>query len=239
MKFKFRAFYATDELETCQRFHHGHSAILGDLGIEMLTSNIEPWMHDSKQIILIAEDEEGEMVGGIRIQKYFTNGSIPLTNALGEIDPKIYDILNLQAIKGTAESCGLWNSKKVYGLGLSRLLALCSVSLSATLECQTLFCFSAPYTFKMISALGFIPVVELGNNGKYHYPTEKFISTVLFIPDLFQLKNAQEYQRNRIFSLMREPNQTCIELSGDKELTIEYNLIKSIPLNAFDEQRNN
>jgi hypothetical protein len=230
VKFQFRAFYGPDNLSECIRFHQGHTKVLEDLGIENLTSNVQPWMEDPNQIILVAEDEENELVGGIRIQTYKSGGRIPLTDALASIDDNIFRVLDNQASRGTAESCGLWNSKKVYGLGLSRLLAQCSVSLAATLECQTLFCFSAPYTYRMISALGFIPVEEIGDKGKVLYPSEKFVSTVLWIPDLYTLSHADALQRERIFSLMTQPKQVYFEVVRDQKIEIEYNLIKEIAL---------
>ena len=85
---------------------------------------------------------------------------------------------------GLAESCGLWNSKKVFGRGISPLLARCSVSITSFFEIHTLVCFSAPYTLKMIKSLGFKEILTVGDQGRLPYPTEKFLSSPLGIVDI-------------------------------------------------------
>lgn len=225
MKFVFTAFRATDEPQKCLDFHHGHTKILTDLGIENLTSNLPTWFNDSNTLVIIATNEEEEIVGGIRVQLYTGEFELPIMTAIKDQDPKIIDaIVSRKEKKGIAESCGLWNSKKVFGRGISPLLARASVSLTATFEIDNLCCFSAPYTLKMIKSLGFIEMSEIGTNGQLPYPSEKFTSSVLEIPNIYTLEHADSNQRDRILSLMKQPNQTTLELSQGKEIEIEYNL---------------
>lgn len=222
--FTFRAFQATNNLYGCERFHKGHSKILEDLGIVNLTSNKPTWFDDPDVVVIEAEDSNGDLIGGIRVHKYKSGFEIPLIQAIEFQDPNIRLFFEHNLSNGIAESCGLWNDRKVFGRGISPLLARASVALSYSMGVELLTCFSAPYTFKMISSLGFIPVLEIGDGGKLPYPSEKFISTVLHIPDMRSLEFADEIQRERIFSLKENPIQKHTELSQNKEIEINYNL---------------
>ncbi len=234
MKFIFTAFKAIDDIEKCRLFHEGHTKILTDLGIENLTSNDPAWFNDKNTLVILATDPSDEVIGGIRVQLFDGVYDLPIMTAIKDQDPQIIEAINKRHIKkGVAESCGLWNSKKVFGKGVSPLLARCSVALTAYFDIDNLVCFSAPYTLKMIKSLGFVEISEVGNNGQLPYPTERFISSVLEIPNIYTLEYADPIQRERILSLIENPNQVYLENSQGKEVEIEYNLISK---NEFKEQ---
>lgn len=233
MSYTFKAYRAIEDEESCLAFHEGHSKILLELGINNLTSNEPSWMQDADVLVInVIDNDNNEVVGGIRVHKYNLNFSLPIIDALIDLDDNIVNTFELIREQGVVESCGLWNSKKVYGKGISPLLARASVSLSATFRPKHLYCFSAPYTLRMIMKLGFLPALELGNMGKFHYPSEKFISSVLRIEDLYVLHSADSFEKERIFSLMTEPNQHYIENSQGKEVDVYYNLIESIDVQS-------
>lgn len=229
MSYIFQAFKAISDANKCLEFHSGHTRILEDLGITNLTSNVPNWIDDPDVLVISAYEESTmELIGGIRVHKYNKTHTLPIIEAVKEQDPKIISIFDNFLELGVVESCGLWNSKKVYGKGISPLLARCSVALSATLNPGFVTCFSAPYTLRMISRLGFTPIHEIGDNGQFPYPTDKFISSALIIRDLYMLGNAVESERDRIFSLMSNPHQNFLENSQGKELLVQYNLLESI-----------
>ncbi|MBL0314742.1 MAG: hypothetical protein IPP69_02820 [Flavobacteriales bacterium] len=225
MTFKFQAFHALSNPELATAFHEGHTRILTDLGIESITSNYPEWMRDPNVIAIIVTAEDDSVVGGIRVHKYDGSFELPIVSAIKDQDEKIIEIVNKRKnTGGISESCGLWNAKKVFGQGISPLLARSSVSLSNQFNTKSLVCFSAPYTLRMIKQLGFNEITEIGEAGKFPYPNEKFISSVLEIPDIHQISSATIENHRRIVSLMEQPNQSCVESSQGKELTVEYNL---------------
>lgn len=226
MTFKFQAFHAVSNPELSLAFHEGHTKILTDLGIENITSNLPDWMSDPEVIAVIVTGEDGTVVGGIRVHRFNGINELPIVSAIKDIDPKINQyVINSLSDGGVSESCGLWNSKRVFGQGISPLLARCSVSLSDQFGTKSLICFSAPYTLKMIKSLGFKEVESVGNIGQFPYPNEKFISTVLEIPDIHKIVLATDINHQRIVDLMNNPNQNFIEFSQGKYLEIEYNLL--------------
>ncbi len=229
MSYIFRAFRAVDEPKSCIEFHEGHTKILVELGILNLTSNVPLWMEDEDVLVISALDAmSGELVGGIRLHKYNSKFPLPVVEAVKAQDHRVLELFESLKESGAVESCGLWNSKKVFGRGISPLLARCSIALSASLNPRNVFCFSAPYTLRMIMRLGFSYVEEVGDNGKFNYPTEKFVSTILRIEDLYSLERADAQERERIFSLMQSPVQEHLESSQGKELLVNYNLIAEI-----------
>ncbi len=227
MSFIFRAFHAIDEPDSCLRFHEGHSKILTDLGIENLTSNLPTWFDDPNTLVVLATTTNDEVIGGIRVQLYTGDFELPIMTAIKDQDHRIISAIeNRRQKKGVAESCGLWNAKKVFGQGVSPLLARCSVALTSYFEIDNLICFSAPYTLKMIKSLGFIEVAEVGNNGQLPYPTERFMSSVLEVPNIYTLEYADPLQRERILDLIERPKQKTIETSQGKEVEVDYNLLR-------------
>lgn len=229
MKFRFDAFRALDDRKRSADFHEGHSKILTDLGITNLTSNYPTWMDDPNVIVIIASTEEEGVVGGIRVHEYDGIIDLPIITAIEEQDAFIKPfLLQKQKTTGVVESCGLWNSKKVYGRGISPLLARASVSLTSAFKSKCLVCFSAPYTLRMIKSLGFNEISGVGDNGSLPYPTEKFISTALVIDDIYDITTATPENHERIVSLMNQPVQNHLELSQGKEILIEYNLLGSV-----------
>ncbi|MFM7815079.1 MAG: hypothetical protein ACKO66_11230, partial [Flavobacteriales bacterium] len=152
------------------------------------------------------------------------SNSVPLIDALEEVEPRIRDILSRNLPKATAEVCGLWNSKRVFGKGLSALLCICSVVIARRVDLFDFYCFSAPYTEKMIKTNGLIDLKEIGDEGKFNYPTEEFVSKVLYHPSIFTLELAESFNKDRIISLSSNPNQTLLEKSPRSNYWVEYDL---------------
>ncbi len=226
MRYVFRAFRAVEDSESSKAFHDGHTKILTELGIVSLTSSYPIWMEDPNVLVINVTQENGEVVGGIRVHKYDGSFELPIMSAIKDQDSGIVDFIESKKIlSGVAESCGLWNSKKVFGRGLSPLLARSSVSLTSSFDVNCLVCFSAPYTLKMIKSLGFNEIQSVGENGKLPYPTEKFISSALFIDDIYKIETATPENLERITSLITTPKQIFLESSQGKEIEIDYNLL--------------
>lgn len=222
--YKLRAFRATDDFDSCSRFFEGHTKVLTDYGIVNLNTSQPSWMKDENAYVVLAEDPFGEAVGGLRVHKYIGQDSIPLIDALADIDEGIVRAFKSSLPLGTAEVCGLWNSRKIFGRGISSLLCISSVVLVKELGLKDFYCFSAPYTEKMIKTNGCIDFEQVGNKGRFNYPTEKFISIVLYNPDVDSLIHADAHNRQRIQSLFLNPIQKIMEATPRGEICVEYDL---------------
>jgi len=228
--FTFRAFRAINDHQTCVKFREGHVKVLSDYGITNITTNNDDWMYNPMVYAIVAEDELGVVQGGIRIHVADPDHRLPVEDAIGEMDPKIYTLIREFSINGTGELCGLWNSKAVAGLGISLLLIRAGISIVNQINLSSLFTICADYTLPMVHRVGFVVEDQLGNKGEFIYPNENYIARVLRRMNAITLDTAQELDRNRILALRERPVQICKEEGSKGILDLNYQLI--IPNNS-------
>lgn len=225
--FQIRAFRAVDEPLTCGEYIKGHIQVLKDYGIENVTSNNNTWIENPNMYCFIARDESEELVGGIRIQ--VADGIIPLPveNAVGKMDEGIYGLVRAYAINGgVGELCGLWNSKKVKGMGISIILIRSALSTINQLKFHTVTGICAEYSLNMFQNVGFVINTNLGaDGGKFIYPNENYIARVVGILNGTTLETASLIDRKKMLSLRKNPIQKCIEKGPKSDFSVNYNLI--------------
>ena len=226
-KLVFRAFRAIDAPLTCQGYRDGHIDVLKDYGITNITTNNDAWFINPNVYGVVAELlPERKIVGGIRVQISDENTPLPVENAIGKMDPRIYEIVkNLRNDGGVGELCGLWNAKVISGIGTSILLTRAGISITSQLKFKTLMGICAEYTLTMFRNVGFVVNGSLGLKGEFPYPNEKYIARVLGIMNANTLATANEYDKIRMKSLRENPLQTAIEKGSKQEIVVEYNLI--------------
>ncbi|MEO8116908.1 MAG: hypothetical protein ABI653_04610 [Bacteroidota bacterium] len=119
---RIRAFRATDDPESCQKFIYGHRKVLENHGIEKVSSSTDAWMYDTSVFVVVVESPDREkLFGGVRIHCVDGKSKLPIEIATEDMDPKIHDVVKKYAQFGTAELCGLWNSIEVAGFGIGSL----------------------------------------------------------------------------------------------------------------------
>jgi hypothetical protein len=220
---RFRAFRAINELDTCQRFFDDHINVLTLYGVTKVTSANSDWFYNPGSYVVIAELSTGELVGGIRVHLVGGSQPLPIEEAIGEMDPKIYLLVEEYGKKGAGELCGLWNSRKVAGMGISVLLTRAGVAIATQINANTIFGICADFTLPMFKSVGYKVEESLGDHGKFYYPKEDFNANAL-IMDAVSLKGASEYDKNLIFALRENTKQTRLEQGPKGPLEIAYNL---------------
>jgi hypothetical protein len=173
----------------------------------------------------IATDDSGEMIGGIRIQVADGIHSLPVEDAVGKMDPAIYDLVRDYANNGgVGELCGLWNSNKVKGIGVSVILVRAAISAINQLKFETLTGICAGYSLRMFQSVGFVINNNLGNNGDFIYPNENYLAHVVGILNGSTLSTATAYDKERMLTLRELPIQKRLEKGPKGELIVNYNL---------------
>lgn len=224
-KIIFRAFRAIDERESCERFLAGHQMVLTDYGITNITTNNARWMDNPLIYVIVAESPDGsEIYGGIRVHVADGKEPLPLEAAIGRMDNRIYDIIKSYIDTGTGELCGLWNSKKVAGLGISLLLIRAGISIVTQINLDSLFTICADYTMPMVKRVGFEVEDTIGKDGSFVYPNENYIAKVLRKMNAISLDTAEEFDRLRIFNLRDNPVQIFREEGPKGIIEIDYQL---------------
>lgn len=205
------------------RFYEGHSKLLEiHFGIAKITSGNVDWINHKNTIVIIVEDETGtKTYGGARVQ--LADGVIPLPieTAIGKYDPKIYTDVR----EGSAEICGMWNSKEVAGMGIGSLI-LCrvAVALMSQLPIDRVHVLCAPITTRMGKRVGAVIDTSLGNEGIFYYPKDDFIATAMIIKDVDVLSSAEPKERELMFDLRQNFNQVRTETGPKGNFEVSYQL---------------
>lgn len=221
-----KAFRAIDHPDLCESYITGHRRVLEAVGVTKVTSANTEWVEDPLTwVVSVFSTDDNRVVGGARIQKAGGSLRLPIEDAIGDMDARIYDMVQAHVAEGTGELCGLWNSREVAGLGIgSMFLTRAGVSILNQLNMKSLFGLAASYTLKMAMNAGYEIVHELGQDGTFYYPKENLIATALLIPDIDKLGGADPGERDLILQLRDNPVQSRLDIGRQGEIWIDYQL---------------
>jgi len=224
--FDIRAYRAIDEAESCADYIKRHVQVLKDYGIENVTSNNNTWVDNPNMYCFIATDSSNELVGGIRIQVADGVVKLPVENAIGKMDTRIHDIVQDYAFNGgVGELCGLWNSRKIKGVGISVILVRTAISAINQLKFKTLTGICGGYTLEMFQNVGFVINESLGKKGTFLYPNETNVASVVGILNGITLETASAYDKEQMLTLRKNPIQKRLEKGSKGEFRVNYNLM--------------
>ncbi len=224
----FKAFRAIEDRASCMKFIEGHTHVLEIFGITQITSAKIDWvLNPDVYVVQVSAEEGGKALGGGRIHIANRKQPLPIEDAVGQMDSRIYGVVDQQVETGIGEFCGLWNSWEIAGLGIGSIhLGRTFISLAHTLKLKTLLGLCAPATYRNSLRVGFRVLKELGVDGKFYYPAEDLTATGLIIEDLENLPLAVEEERSAIFRLRtKELTKTTITTSKGKEVTLHFDLL--------------
>ncbi|NRF41262.1 hypothetical protein [Pedobacter foliorum] len=226
-KLYFKAFRAIDNRADCMKFIEGHTHVLEVFGITQITSAKIDWvLNPDVYVVLVSETADGPALGGGRIHIANGKNPLPIEDAVGHMDERIYKMVEERTEAGTGEFCALWNSWEIAGLGIGSIyLGRTFIALAHRLKLKTLFGLCAPATYRNSIKIGFRILREIGIDGKFYYPKEQLTATSLLVEDIDGLPLAPEDERNEIFRLRSErvTKTDIVTSKGTKiELTTDF-----------------
>jgi len=225
---KIRAFRSSDEPETCQRFIEGHLKVLENIGVKKVTSAKNDWVNNQNSYTIIVESlEEDKVYGGARLQIADGLTPLPLEEATGYMDKNVAEIVKKQMQFGTAELCGLWNSREVAGLGVGAFFATkAGVVIAEQLNLRSIFALCAPITVKFANKVGCTICKDIGNQGTFYYPKLDLVATIVLLNDTEKLTDAEPEVRKSILYLRKNLQSNVTEKvpKRDVHLKIDYDL---------------
>lgn len=223
---RLRAFRALDDPRTCELFIEGHANVLTAIGVKKVTSSKDDWMFNPGAFVLIVESLDGNTVyGGARVHVSGGSQPLPIEEATGKMDSKIFDLVWEFAQKGTGEVCGLWNSREIAGYGVGSIfLTRAAVAISTQIGLQSLFALCAPYTVKMAESVGYKLESSVGNEGTFYYPKLDLVATTMLLPDVKELSLAEGLERAAINKMRNNLDVNSVEILRKKEIEIEYKI---------------
>jgi hypothetical protein len=223
---KIKAFRAVDNKKLCERFIDGHERVLRAVGVQKVTSSGNEWADNSASfVILVESDDEKKVLGGARLQVANGITPLPIEEAAGYLDDKIYKMVEEKMAHGFAEVCGLWNSMEVAGLGVGSIFLIRSaLAISTQIGLNSLVALCSPFTTRIAGNYGFLTEKTVGNEGTFYYPKLDLLATVVVQNHPNELLHASELETNRIFDLRKRPIQITEEIARKGTVTIEYDL---------------
>jgi hypothetical protein len=223
-----RAFRAVDDPATCEKFIAGHRKVLSIYGIENITTNTDDWMLNPSIFVIVVETMDGEkLYGGARIQVADGIHPLPIEDATGKMDPRIYEVVRKYAENGAGELSGLWNSREVAGFGIGSLFpSRVAIALANQIGINAMFSLCSPTTVRFKDWIGGHLMVNIGNKGTFYYPKIDLIATALYSDDLINLSAAHPREKEKIFYLRAHPEHVAREKSPFKNhyVSIRYKL---------------
>lgn len=221
------AFRAVDEPELCQAYLKGHRKVLMDYGIENITSSKPVWMQNPNIFCLGLKDKlTNELLGGIRIQIADGTNPLPVEEAIGYMDKKIYDTVNyFHKNGGVGELCGLWIDNRLRGYGFGWYMVRAAIATTSQLNFKTLVGICGHVTLNMFNSVGFQIDKSIGNEGTFLYPNKDLIAYTVGILDSISLSTAKDYDKSIMMSLREEPKQIRIENDTKIISSVNYNLV--------------
>jgi hypothetical protein len=222
-----RTFRAINDVASCEQFAEGHARVLLDYGVTKVTSSSTDWFHNPSVYVMMAERTgNNETVGGIRIHIADGITRLPMEDAISMVDEQVFDLISGYIQQGTAELCGLWNSKSTAGLGIgSYYLMRAAISAAPQLGLKTLFALCAPHTLKISVEKGFEVEKSIGNQGTFIYPKLDLVATSIIIKDLVDLPLALPREKDIINELRNTPKLVRTEQGPKGEIEISYNML--------------
>lgn len=220
---RIRAFRAINDPATCQKFIDGHRTVLEHHGIQKVTSSNDEWAQNPAVFVIVVESMDGQkLYGGSRVHAANGITPLPIEDATGYMDSKIYDIVAEYAQNGTGELCGLWNSKEVAGLGVGSIFpSIAAVVIAEQIGLTTMFSLCSPATVRFNQWIGSDVLKTVGNDGTFYYPKLDLLATAVFLADAVTLSHAHPREREKMLQLRKQLRSVSMERSPFKNISVK------------------
>jgi len=223
---RIRAFRAPDDPETGIKFAIGHRNVLESIGVKV-TSDSTDWINDPFVYVLVVEDtsNDNNVVGGVRLHVANKETELPMVQAVGKVDPRVYTVIDKLMINGTAEIAGIWNSRAVMGMGLGAIYLMRAViAIGSQIGLETILSFASKATLQRGFDKGFEPLTSIGANGEFNYPKMNLIATAVICRDHINMPLATDFEREEILKLRNLLKFKTREKWPRGEFDLEYQL---------------
>lgn len=189
-----------------------------------MTSANDKWMDNPDVIVVIVESEEdGDIYGGARIHKANSEHPLPIEEAIEDLDKTIKDIISKDIDAGTGEICGLWNSRKITGMGIGAIfMSKACLALAPKLGLTSMYALLAPMTVKLGRETGYEILTQVGNNGTFYYPKLDLIATAMKLHDAIGLPLVTEDFRESVFKIRNNDHLIIEENYRGRTVVLEY-----------------
>jgi hypothetical protein len=223
--FKLLAFRANENKALAKRCVRAHLKELQNIGVKNIASSDPDWINDSQVIVFcLISLKTNAPVAGMKLDIWNKNKSLPIIDSLSNQAFDMKKIVQDHSSENIAEICGLWVSNEASGMGISKILIRAAVSTLSKLSIGKSIAFASQYTIKTISHMGYQIYSEIGDKGKFYYPTKDFESYVALLNDTSKLEGSETREKRLILELQKNPSLIRLENEKEKNILIQYDL---------------
>ncbi len=161
------------------RYQSGLSQALKRFGVDQVILKTVERQHNEDTFAIVAHNQLGQALGGIRIEVKTPNNKLPLekcqTRYQNIIQQKINSTVTHEQI--IVEICGLWSHPMGKGLNLGENLAFEATQLAIDLGADVITSMLPSHTIKHFTRLGYFFDREIPPMA---YPDDRYLSTVVW-----------------------------------------------------------
>jgi hypothetical protein len=223
--FKLLAFRANENKSLAKRCVRAHLKELQNIGVKNIASSDPDWINDPQVIVFcLISLKTNAPVAGMKLDIWNKNKSLPIIDSLCNQAFDMKKIVQDHSSENIAEFCGLWVTEEVSNAGISKIITRSAISVLPSLGIGKSIAFSSQYTIKTLCGLGFQIYSEIGDGGKFTYPTKDFESYVALLHDTESLTECDSHQKKLVRELRNNPMLIRLENEKGKNTLIQYDL---------------
>jgi hypothetical protein len=216
---------ACDDYSLCENFVKGHRQLLAVNDVDLGPVDTSWFASCDIYLLVVRRSGDSEILGGAKLVIYDSENNLPLLKLLSDDYPELKPLMQEYSNRGLVEISGLWNSRSVAGLGLgSEQLIRTSIAICGLLDIETVVTFCSPFVTRFAELYGFVPLAKFGDNGSIPFPDNRWMSTINILEDPHVMSRANTGEKDVIFNLRGNPNQTKVFHSRGKSITIKFEL---------------
>lgn len=189
------------------------------------------WADQDTCAVLLEDEDSGEPLGGVRLQRWSACRALPLERALAGVDARARDWIAGFAPFGVGELCELWYSPELHGFRLGARLACMGIALATAARTSTLLGLCDTRNVEENLRLGFRLDLNLASNGRFEHPRPGLVAHVLRIEDAYGLPAAPPKIRAVINEYRTYPSGQEVIGAGERSLELRRELeLRSVVL---------
>ncbi len=227
-RLRLRRYRAVDEPGSCERYYRCHLEILQQFDMTGITSLDREWFTNPEvHAMVIESQEDGELLGGVRLHKADGRHALPTERAISfgpPLGPEVGDFVRDRLAEGIGESCALWVSRRFAKMGVLPILMAASLSIAEPLGVRSLLGSCGLYTLRPFQELGYVVETRFGDAGTFIYPSPDRNAFFIALRDTHTFADATSERRDLILDLRRRPRQSRRLESPQAVLDVDIDL---------------
>lgn len=177
---RLRALRATLHRELADVFEAAQRAALRRHGLERsVVTRAQLRSLENTWLLVVDRPDDADVLAGARVDLYDPARPLQVEQIVGRFGAEPLDRLRDRLHAAVAEFCGMWVRDDHRKQGFPERLSAAAVAAATRLGLTRLVGIAPPHTMGAFTAVGFRIVRELGDEGAYPYPDERFRSWII------------------------------------------------------------